>query len=118
MTLDNKTIQELEKKLLERSKKLKKDLDLIADPIDEKGDYRTKFEDIGNHQDENAKEVEEFVDNIAIKESLEEQLKNVEIALGKIKEGKYGVCEECGGEIRKERLLVNPSAKRCMKCAK
>lgn len=118
MSLDKKTIEKLKDKLLEQEAKLKKELDLIAVPIDDEGDYRAKYEDIGEHKDENATEVEHYVEKIALKKNLEQQLKNTESALKKIEEGTYGICEECGGEIRKERLEINPAAKRCMKCAR
>jgi len=37
-------------------------------------------------------------------------------ALKKIDEGKFGVCEECGGVISKKRLLVVPYARLCISC--
>ncbi len=116
MSLDEKTIEELKEKLISRKNKLEEELGLIASS--EGGEYRTKFENIGDHKDENATEVEEFIENVAVKESLEQQLKNVKDALQKIENGTYGICESCGGEIKRERLTVNPSARRCMKCAK
>ncbi len=117
MSLDKKRTKELKDELIEIKNKLKKDLDIIAEPVGDNGEYRTKFEDIGEHRDENATEVENFTDNIAIKENLEKQLKNVDIALTKIEKGVFGVCDECGGEIDEKRLKINPSARRCINCA-
>ena len=34
----------------------------------------------------------------------------------KLREGTYGVCEECGGEITAERLKVMPFAVYCRDC--
>jgi DnaK suppressor protein len=44
------------------------------------------------------------------------ELRNIEEARSKIKEGIFGTCSNCGGEIDPERLLANPTAKRCMTC--
>lgn len=44
------------------------------------------------------------------------ELRDTEQALQRIQLGTYGVCQECGGEIRIERLEVNPTAERCLEC--
>lgn len=44
------------------------------------------------------------------------QLRDIEEARSKIKEGSFGICLDCGGEIDPERLVANPTAKRCMVC--
>lgn len=41
------------------------------------------------------------------------ELREVEAALERIKEGVYGRCEDCAVEIPLERLEVNPAARRC-----
>ncbi|MBI2487436.1 MAG: RNA polymerase-binding protein DksA [Deltaproteobacteria bacterium] len=37
-------------------------------------------------------------------------------ALEKIKDGTYGICEECGDDISESRLKVRPEATLCIKC--
>lgn len=37
-------------------------------------------------------------------------------AIQKIKDGTYGICEECGDEISESRLSVRPEATLCIKC--
>ena len=37
-------------------------------------------------------------------------------ALGRIEDGTFGVCEECGEEIGEERLLVRPVTTLCINC--
>jgi DnaK suppressor protein len=39
-------------------------------------------------------------------------------ALGRMEEGSFGVCEECGRRIVDERLLANPMARLCIECQK
>ena len=47
---------------------------------------------------------------------LAENREQVERALDRLSEGKYGVCEECGEEIPTERLKFRPEATRCVGC--
>lgn len=43
-------------------------------------------------------------------------LRDIDTARARIKDGSYGLCAECGGEIGFERLLAYPTAKRCLRC--
>lgn len=45
------------------------------------------------------------------------QLKDINIALKKIEDGTFGICEECGEEIGEKRLLAKPEAVNCITCA-
>jgi len=45
-----------------------------------------------------------------------EKLQAINEALEKIREGSYGVCEECGDKIGAARLKVMPLAKYCVSC--
>jgi DnaK suppressor protein len=45
-----------------------------------------------------------------------EKLQAINEALEKIREGSYGVCEECGDKIGPGRLKVMPLAKYCVSC--
>lgn len=38
-------------------------------------------------------------------------------ALARMEEGEFGYCEECGEEIAKGRLRLDPAAARCVECA-
>ena len=118
MSIDKKNLEELKRMLLKEKEELEEDLDRIAHPIDKKeGDYKTSFEDIGVDKDDNATEVDQYTQNLAIKNSLEERLQNILDALEKMKKGTYGICEKCHQEIPLERLKVNPSARVCIKCS-
>ena len=44
------------------------------------------------------------------------ELREVEAALGRMKDGTYGECVECGTQIPYARLAANPSAARCISC--
>lgn len=64
-------------------------------------------------KNEVADKMEEFETNSAILKQLETQLLDVNAALQKIEEGKYGICEVSGEEISEERLEANPAARTC-----
>jgi len=44
-------------------------------------------------------------------------LEQIEVALERIEDGTYGLCEECGARIPKQRLNAIPYATMCVKCA-
>lgn len=111
------------KKLLEAEKeKLLKELDTIAkkDPTSPNGWEATETDLDADSADENevADEIEELGENEALVGKLAPQLKQVELALEKIKDGSYGKCGVCNEEIPKERLDANPAATTCIKHTK
>ncbi len=46
----------------------------------------------------------------------EESVRNIDMALEKIEEGTFGVCELCNKKINKERLKAVPYARLCIDC--
>lgn len=109
--LDQKILEELKAKLLEEKNSLETQLNHLAKPTENEGDYETKFNDISDDQEDNANEVEEYIDNLPVEKSLETQLKDVLDALKKMEEGNYGIDENTGEEINLERLKVYPAAR-------
>jgi RNA polymerase-binding transcription factor DksA len=86
-----------------------------------KGDWDTKFphfngEAGGSRLEGAADEVEEYSTLLPIEYSLETRLRDINLALEKIKKGKYGKCEKCGKEIPEERLKIFPEARTCQRC--
>ena len=55
---------------------------------------------------------------LTLLESEEETLAQIEIALARIADGTYGLCESCGEPIPKARLQAIPYAMRCVACAR
>lgn len=62
-------------------------------------------------ENEVADKLEELEENAGISTKLEDQLKEVNVALQKIVDGTYGNCETCGKPIERDRLEANPSAR-------
>jgi DnaK suppressor protein len=52
----------------------------------------------------------------SIAEHEAEELRLIDVALGKVANGTYGVCEECGAPIERPRLKALPYAVLCLKC--
>ena len=50
-------------------------------------------------------------------DNLVETLKEIDLALTKINEGRYGICENCGKKINRERLEAVPYTKYCKECS-
>jgi DnaK suppressor protein len=121
--MDKKLVEEL-KKILEKekitvegqlAKFAKKDKKLP-------GDWDTVFpkydggESGGAALEKAADEVEAYSTLLPIEHSLELRLKNVDLALEKIKKGNYGKCEKCQKEIPVNRLKVSPESRFCLNC--
>ncbi|MDO8566395.1 MAG: TraR/DksA C4-type zinc finger protein [Candidatus Moranbacteria bacterium] len=111
MAIDKALMSELKEKLLGEKSHLEAELLVLAKPTGSAGDYETRMEEIGTDPDENATEVEGYVDNLGLETNLEGQLKDVTDALAKMDQGTYGVCEKTGEEISVDRLKVYPAAR-------
>lgn len=44
------------------------------------------------------------------------ELREIAAALGRIEQGVYGACTDCGNDIAAARLQVQPAAARCIEC--
>ena len=122
--MEKKLLNKLKKKLEAEKNLLEKDLLKFADK-DKKipYDYDTRFPELdvasrSSAPDENATEIDNYGNLLAVEHALELRLQEVGEALEKIEknDGSYGKCENCQGEIEKERLKANPAAKICVKC--
>lgn len=116
--MEEKLIQELKEKLEKEKEILEKELNSFAKKDEKlKGDWDTRFPEFnGGRLEEAADEVVEYESRLPIEHTLELRLKNVNLALDKIKKGIYGKCEKCGKEIPEERLKVYPEARFCLNC--
>lgn len=107
-------------KLEEEKKVLLEELNSIG-KVDENGDWEAVPEAEMSTQEvqdeaDMADKAEDYEKRSSILNSLEKRLGDINGALEKIEKNNYGTCEVCGGEIEKDRLEVNPSAKTCKVC--
>jgi RNA polymerase-binding protein DksA len=55
---------------------------------------------------------------VALLDAARRRLADVEAALARRAEGRYGICESCGRPIAPERLAARPAARTCIDCAR
>lgn len=122
--VNKKLLNELKEKLEKNKETIERELEKFAKKDKKvKGDWNTRFPhwdgDAGSSAlEREADEVEEYTTLLPIEHGLETKLKNINLALEKIKKGKYGKCDNCGKEIAEERLKAIPEARFCLKCEK
>jgi len=117
--MNKKLLQELKEKLEKEKVAIIKQLKTFATQDPKlKGDWDSRFPDFDGSMEEAADEVEEYTSRLPVEFSLEIQLRDINLALDKIKQGKYGKCEKCGKKIDEKRLKVHPAARDCMNCQK
>jgi DnaK suppressor protein len=97
----------------------KKELEEKRKNLLEKIENLGKVPDFGSDVDsgeEEADETEEFGNQLGVAQAYREDLADVETALDKIREGRYGICENCGEEISSNVLKLSPESKLCKNC--
>lgn len=103
-------LEEFQNKLLDRRVQIEKNLRGTTLELD--GMRELELNDEGDYA---AASAESVVDS-AILEQQRKELNEIELALDKIKQGTYGVCEMCEEPIGKERLEVKNFARYCITC--
>jgi len=71
---------------------------------------------IGNHIADDATEVFGRERDLALRGNAQDLLAQVDAAIERIKEGRYGICARCGQQIAPERLEALPYAIYCITC--
>ena len=108
--LDTSFVEQQKARLQEELERITLDLGKVSD----KGGAR--YEDLGEDEESNAQEVAQFEESVDATKQLRSLRDDLEAALQRIEVGNYGICEQCKGEIFKERLEAVPSARTCMAC--
>ncbi len=120
--MDKKLINTFKQKLKKEKAILEKELKTFAKQDKNlKDNWNTLFPNFGKETgsadlEKSADEVEEYATLLPIEHTLEIKLKNINLALEKIKKGNYPTCEKCGEEINEKRLRVYPEARFCLEC--
>ena len=112
-------LKEMESQLLAEEKRLRAELEEFAKQNPKNmDDYDAKFPNLGDKEDENAEEVDQFSTNLTLERTIESSLRDVEKALDRIKKGTYGVCKYCNQPIDEKRLRARPASSSCIECKK
>jgi len=118
--MDQSLIQELKNQLEIKKLELEKEMESIAQKDQEGSEHwEPKFpnDETNTDIDDETSEVEDFENILPVGYVLEEDLKNINLALKKITENTYGRCENCQKEISEERLKAFPEARFCNECS-
>ena len=108
---------------LKRLEANRKELSELANAFEEEaGLHRPLAESVGDVITRDYEDVD-FAQAISDRETsdtliqlLDENREQVERALERLAQGKYGYCEDCGEQIPAERLKFRPEATRCVAC--
>ena len=100
--------EDYKKKLLEERVRLLGELEREEGPEDFGSDV--------DAFDEEADEAEALGNQLAVNRVLREHINDIDAALERMKAGKFGVCEKCGGTISEDVLDALPSSRRCKDC--
>jgi len=115
--MNKKVIAEIKKELLIKKTEIEKELKGVTESGKQaKGARKIAFMDLGDANDDNAKEVDIYSTNLSVASVLESNLKDINKALQSIKAGKYGICKYCGKEISEKRLKARPVSSACVAC--
>lgn len=127
--MNNKTqfsddlLQQLEQDLEQEKEEIIEELKSFAKEDENiKGDWDSLYPDYnqgdagGEVKENEAMEVEEYSSRLPVEHNLELKLKAINLALKKMEEDDYGVCEKCQEPINKERLKAYPAARTCIEC--
>lgn len=113
-------IEEMMVRLQSERESLTKELSsfTIKDPRAKVADYTTKFDEYGDDEDENANEVADYSNKLSLESALEKEVRDIDSAIIRIKEGSYGICKYCNTEINEDRLRARPTSTSCIACKK
>lgn len=98
--------------LLERRRALSDELDRLTEPPVEGANVG-----FGKRVGEATTEAVERISSTAAARSIASSIADIDRALGRLEEGKYGLCEVCGQPIPQTRLDARPATSRCVSCA-
>ena len=112
--LDNAMLQKLEARLRERQELLWDD---IASVLKDAG-HENLTELSGQVHDSGEDSVADMLADLDIAKISSEvtELKDIELALLRMKSATYGQCTDCGEAISVERLKASPAVQRCVSC--
>jgi DnaK suppressor protein len=96
------------KKLEQEEKRIRKILLADAEDFEE---LQSEWQERDSPAERNLREVEwnQYA-------SLQNELSEIEEAKQRLADNTYGICEDCEKEISAKRLLVVPTAKKCISC--
>jgi DnaK suppressor protein len=109
MAIPKEKLDQLEKTLREDKKRIEEKLKVLQD---------MDFGDSPGLDNEEADETEEMANKLGTIETLKDRLDNIDAALQRMADGKYGLCTNCGQEMEVEILEASPEGALGRECKK
>ncbi|MFG6119528.1 MULTISPECIES: hypothetical protein [Thalassobacillus] len=112
--LNDKQIQEFKERLLEMKKETEQDLEKYSDSLgnqDSSAESHQELSDMPDHPGNHGTEQFERSKDQTFYEKARERMMEIEDALQRIEDGKYGLSEKSGDPIPVERLEIEPTAR-------
>lgn len=119
--MEEQKIQKFKQQLENKKKEIIEQLDVIGSRAEgAEINFNADFPDYGDNAsiEDSAGEVADYATSLSLERDLESQLHDIDKALKRIKEGKYGICKYCNQEIGLERLEIRPESTACVACKK
>ncbi|MDI6741073.1 MAG: TraR/DksA C4-type zinc finger protein [Candidatus Edwardsbacteria bacterium] len=116
--MNKKDVLQFEKLLIDERKRFLQELShienegLMSNPKESSGDLSS----YSYHPADQGSDTMEKEKNVFLASAKGNELYEIDQALRRIKDGKFGPCQRCGKEIEKERLEAVPYAQQCVKC--
>jgi len=115
--MESQQLKHFEELLLQEKNSIEKELLNLGSKDPNKIDV--DYPETGSSSlEDNAEEISEFHDLIAIEAGLQKRLKDVNKALKKIEDGTYGICKYCHKPISTARLEARATSTSCISCKK
>jgi len=114
MALSKTQLDELERAIVSRCEILEAEIHQDVERSREDV-FSTLAGPVTDTGDESVADEMSDLDSAELSRDLQE-LRELQAAQTRIREGKYGLCEDCGRDIGIERLRAQPAARRCFDC--
>ncbi|MFA5870510.1 MAG: TraR/DksA C4-type zinc finger protein [Candidatus Paceibacterota bacterium] len=108
MSFSKEQTEELKIKLLEEKKRILSHL--------KSAKKSSGFGGGAEDPEDEADETEEFANYLGVEQIEENSIHEIDVALDKMTDGSYGICEQCDQDISYELLSIQPESKLCKQC--
>ena len=116
-TLTPELIDELRQSLERERDRLVQRISALIEAEQKLGESQGEESDAGGGMADVASDANEQTLELSLERAERIHLAEIEAALHRIKDGHYGICEECGLAIPVERLQALPWTRYCVRCA-
>jgi YteA family regulatory protein len=120
-TVENQSparVRAIKKRLIAEQERLEEELRDIVERTTHSSELEqvTELSSYDDHPADLASETFEREKDMALEGNIQDLLDKVNVALEKLEDGTYGICDSCGVEINPNRLEALPWASLCLNC--